>query len=360
MKRAREFLFLVALLVSALAILSGGRTAATGAVFVDNATVGGNTFTTASCFSRWWWDGVYRYRQRVTVTTGSAAVTSGYSVQLNLNHAQLVQQGKSLTSGDDLRLLYWNQGNCNWSELDRVLDDDSGWNNASTRIWFRTQAAISANSSDNNYYLYYGNNSATNPPANRLNVFLFHDDFPGSSIDTSKWTVTRGSATVSGGLLTLNANSSIWATSSYAFGGNTRWEARIQLSTNTVAYFNYWGASNQNGYDDDYITFWTDASKHFAENSASGLGGATNVTFSANTPTSFHIYIFNREGTSNVRYFQDTTQVANITTGIPTANLRVFVWNDNSTQTQRYDWVRVRHYVNPEPSTALGAEEPAP
>lgn len=50
MKRAREFLFLVALLVSALAILPGGRTATTGAIFVDNAPVGGNTFTTAASF----------------------------------------------------------------------------------------------------------------------------------------------------------------------------------------------------------------------------------------------------------------------------------------------------------------------
>ena len=50
MKRARDFLLLVALLVSALAILPGGRTAATGAIFVDNATVGGNTFTTAASF----------------------------------------------------------------------------------------------------------------------------------------------------------------------------------------------------------------------------------------------------------------------------------------------------------------------
>jgi hypothetical protein len=41
---------------------------------------------------------------------------------------------------------------------------------------------------------------------------------------------------------------------------------------------------------------------------------------------------------------------------VPTSNLRVFNWNDNATDSQTYDWVRVRRYVSPEPTTSLGAE----
>ncbi len=297
-----------------------------------------------------WWNSSWTYRQRITVTTRSAAASTGYALPLTVDHASLIAAGKSLANGDDVRVVYWN--GTSWTELDRVLDDTSAWNTATTEIWFRTQAAIAANASSTNYYLYYGNTAAGAPPANPLNVFLFHDNFAGASVDTSKWTITQGTATVSGGVLTLNRRSSIWANPPYASATDTAWEARAQLSTSTARFFNYWGASDQVGYAGNYITFRTDNASHYAEN---GIPGTfTNTTFTANTPTSFHIYTFTREGTAGVRYFQDATQVAYLTTNVPSANLQVFVWNNTPNQTQQYNWVRVRPYVTPEPTTSFG------
>ena len=304
-----------------------------------------------------WWDCNYEFRKKITITAGSASVTSGYSVKLTFDHAALVAAGQSQADGDDIRILYWN-GSA-WVQLDRVLDipdenEGSSWNSASTTIWFRTQAAIGASASDDNYYLYYGNASATSPPANALNVFLFHDDFPGSSINTSKWTVTRGTVSVSNGELTLNVNSSIWATASYAFGTATRWEARVRLGAATVQYFNYWAASDADGFTGNWIKFRTTSTAHEAQTDAAAT---TTTTITVSSATSYRIYAFNREGTSNVRFYQDTTEKANHTTNIPTVNLRPFAWSENGTNTQRYDWVRVRRYVSPEPTTALGSEE---
>jgi len=171
-----------------------------------------------------------------------------------------------------------------------VLDPSSSWNTGSTKIWFKTQAAISANSSDENYYLYHGNASAGSPPADGLNVYLFHDDFPGSAVDTSKWTVTRGTATVSSGILTLNSGGSIWATPTYGFGVNTRWEARTQLGGDgSEDYFDYWAATDQDGFIGDWIVFWTTATNHYAETDATG-NESTPITVS--TPTSYHVYAF--------------------------------------------------------------------
>ena len=51
-----------------------------------------------------------------------------------------------------MRVVYWNGGG--WVELDRRLDDQSGWNNARTMLWFRTQAALGALATDDNYYIY--------------------------------------------------------------------------------------------------------------------------------------------------------------------------------------------------------------
>ena len=40
----------------------------------------------------------------------------------------MVFAAQSLASGDDVRVAYWNGSG--WIELDRLLDDESAWNNA--------------------------------------------------------------------------------------------------------------------------------------------------------------------------------------------------------------------------------------
>ena len=116
---------------------------------------------------------------------------TGYSVDVALNHASLVTAGKSLASGNDVRIVYWN--GAAWVELDRVLDTASSWNNATTTLWFKTQAAIGTNTFDDNYYIYYGNSAAGAPPANADNIFLMFDDFNGAALDGTNWTVPNGS-----------------------------------------------------------------------------------------------------------------------------------------------------------------------
>ena len=121
-----------------------------------------------------WWDLSYGYRQPVTITNNSASIlASGYSVSLSLDHFSLVEAGKSLANGNDVRIVYWN-GSTN-VELDRV--SKSGWNSSGTgtRIWFRTQADIAE--SDNNYFVYYGKITAGSPPADRKKIYEFFDDF---------------------------------------------------------------------------------------------------------------------------------------------------------------------------------------
>src|SRR5437870_3924489 len=307
-----------------------------------------------------WWSMSYPFREKITVTAGTAAPASGYSVAVTFGHATLVTAGKSLPSGDDLRVAYWNGST--WVELDRLLDEASSWNNASTKVWFKTQAAIGASASDDDYYLYYGNASAGAPPANGMKVYLFYDDFSGTAIDTSKWTVTRGTTSVSGGILTVNPASSIWAQPTYAVGTDTRWEASIQLGGDGAELsFNFHAARDldTNPSTGNWIILWSDATSHNAENSkASTLtdsGGFTDTT-----PTLFHTYVMNREGTTGVRYFQDATQRALLTTNVPTVSLRPYAFADagtGATMWQKYDWWKVRQYVTPEPTSAIAAEE---
>src|SRR5207245_6246376 len=99
------------------------------------------------------WSADYDYREPITVTAVNA-VASGYAVALTFNHAALVTLGKSLASGDDVRVRYWN--GTSMAELDRVLDPvvspTSGWNHTATKIWFRLQAPIAAAGTDNTHY----------------------------------------------------------------------------------------------------------------------------------------------------------------------------------------------------------------
>ena len=124
------------------------------------------------------WKDNWDYRKQVTVSA-SDAVSAGYAVALTFDHAALVTAGKSLASGDDVRIRYWNGSKM--IGLDRVLDPTSGWNRTNTIIWFPLQAAIAASGTNANYYLYYGNLSAGSPPANGDNVFLDYED--GTTLD---------------------------------------------------------------------------------------------------------------------------------------------------------------------------------
>jgi hypothetical protein len=157
-----------------------------------------------------WWSASYDHRFEVAVLASSSAVPSGYSVSVTLDHAALVTAGRSLASGNDVRIAKWN-GSA-WTELDRVLDRSSSWNDVSTKLWFRTTTSISASTVDTNYYVYYGNSGAGSPPANAKNVYDVWDDFSGGVIDTSTWyTMNTTGVTISqtGGELRLSGTNTV-------------------------------------------------------------------------------------------------------------------------------------------------------
>jgi type II secretory pathway pseudopilin PulG len=116
----------------------------------------------------------YAYRRRITASAPLLGAPAGYSVSVVFDHAALVAAGRSLASGDDVRILYWN--GTTWIELDRVKDVPTAWNTTTTRLWFRLQAAIPLLGSDNNYYLHYGDVALPPPPANGDYVFLDYED----------------------------------------------------------------------------------------------------------------------------------------------------------------------------------------
>lgn len=150
-----------------------------------------------------WWNPQYGYRQLITITNNEAStLPAGYSVEVTLDTASLVSAGKMLSDCSDLRIAYLHGSS--WVELDR---DVINGGTSATQVWFKTQAAIGASpSADSNYYVYYGNPSASNPPANKSNVYLWFDDFnrPDETDITSEAAYSKtngGSWSIEGGML---------------------------------------------------------------------------------------------------------------------------------------------------------------
>ncbi len=126
-----------------------------------------------------WWDPAYTFRQRIDVDTGVAAAPDEYSVPLTLDHAALVSSGLSRADGTDLRVLRWD--GATWTELDRVLDDASLWDQVTTTLWFRTADPIAATSTST-YWLYFGNDTPAATLADPENVWLLTEDFESGTL----------------------------------------------------------------------------------------------------------------------------------------------------------------------------------
>ncbi|MGI9611170.1 MAG: signal peptidase I, partial [Acidimicrobiia bacterium] len=126
-----------------------------------------------------WADPLTPFRQRIDITAGGVDAPNGYTTPLTLDHSSLVSTGLALANGDDARI--WRYDGTSWTELDRVLDETSSWNNASTTVWFRTQESITANDRIS-YWLYFGN--PTPPPVldDPSKVWLLREGFEGGTL----------------------------------------------------------------------------------------------------------------------------------------------------------------------------------
>jgi hypothetical protein len=335
----------------------------------------------------------------VTVTTGAAAVDAGYSASLTFDHASLVLGGKALANGNDLRLYHWS--GAVWTELDRALDPLSAWDNANTTIWFSLADPIGASSSDGNYYLFYGNASAGSPPDDWANVFLMGDDFDDGSLTSAVNTSTSGTASVSeaGGEAFINLganeltdsgiivyNTAIASDRQFAIrhktrvlsgGGVSNPELKaigIQESAGVAAVDT---SANENPRRRiiDFHRIDTLAQVYYFDGPGSanywdGAAWQPGNGFWGNLPLdTYYIHELISDGTDWFVRISDsggtpitTTDPIAWSTMYDTGDPIWFYWGEIYTDfyygDQRSDWVYLRDYVDPEPTSAVGAEEP--
>lgn len=150
-----------------------------------------------------WWNDNWLRRLPITLIS-DVDVPEGTQVSVVVDHAAMLAAGLAQRSGDDLRIV-----TVDGVELPRVLDDDSSFESATTRIWFRTSVSLTAGVESNDHLLYYGNATAGAPPADPDQVFELHDSFDGLAVDPKL--LIQGTPSLQGGQLNLGPGSSIYS-----------------------------------------------------------------------------------------------------------------------------------------------------
>lgn len=147
-----------------------------------------------------WFDTNSVCRKNISLTSTNSIPIGAY-VTYTLDHASLVNNGKSLASGNDLRVVYGKTQ----TEISRSLKTGSTWNSATTKIVFQAQAAIAANAVDNDYFFYYCNPAATTPTVSVSDspIPMTYNVGPYNEATTS-W-ITKVSKTIM-----INSTSEVW------------------------------------------------------------------------------------------------------------------------------------------------------
>lgn len=351
-------------------------------VILQSGTAGTSTIYTNSTSAKVnvaaptnWWDLNYGYRKQISVVNDAVStLSSGYSVCLTIDTALLVSEGKMLSSGNDLRIAYWNGSG--WTELDRDLID---MGTTSTQVWFKTQAAIEASGSDSSYYMYYGYSGAVNPPANKSNVYIWFDDFSTNTLDNydqAKWVDIHGNGYVPPTYDAVNERVwfdtgdnyasdmypkgvveadflmevDFWANGSYPYDATIALVGRLENpgTSSTHYYLDF----SHGQYDSPGITVdsWING-----ERSNTVYSEPSDYYWSFDTVHTFRYAIFG--STHKFWWNSDISQPPNVTATdslhtaagrIGLAPAQVRGWWDN---------FKIRKYIEPEPSTYAGSEE---
>lgn len=293
-----------------------------------------------------WWNADYAFRRRITVTAGTAAVPAGYSVPITFNHQAMVQAGRARADGADVRLVYVEGGR--GAELNRVVDPERGWNQVDTTVWVALPPSVPAGETFAELWLYSGAAQPGPPPEDPAAVFVLFDDFDGTAL-SPLWQSTQGTAIVAGGTLTLGPGTSLLGPapqSENAAGLIVQTRLRFadaQLSGTSV----YLGLAWTRDLAMGGPGFLAREGVHYYG------GGAELQPYMPDTPTASHTYSIGWPDALTLAFYQDDTGVGR-SAPTPGTVINPGLSLINGSQSNfEYQWLRVRRYVEPEPTVSV-------
>lgn len=323
-------------------------------------------------------DGTWRELELSLIDSATQSAPIGYSMQLYFDHSNLVQAGAN-PDGEDLAVVFV-QGGKGYA-IDRMLDPGYRWNHTATRIWFPLQQPLAPGQrSSGEYYLVIGS-SQFSPKASPDGVFLQHDDFQPPQLDPGKWTLeTHGLGSSSHSFdsegLKLSAFSSSANLESISL--KSRWSGRIN---GVLAELRLRFPNPVNAVCNQFVPMAFETSSDDRIRHGLSLRGGDWLSTHMREGQSEPQYVAApgfTHGTEWTRYsiawldvrqfgWQDTTEHLNRSSqGFPVTtpdaeNLHLRVQsgaspgacNAGSASEIGIDWIWIRHYQLPEPTTVL-------
>ena len=302
------------------------------------------------------------YKKPITIdNTQNSNTLTDYQVLVNLDTQSLISQGKMrsdcrnirfIDSDDSTLLNYW---------------IESGCNSANTKIWVKVPFIPAG--STKTIYVYYGNPNATSL-SNGDATFDFFDDFLGTSLDTSKWQVVNsgsGSYSLSNGEITIASGGDWWDTSDTSlyiiskasFPYNYIAETKVTGNSYNL-HQRIFGLRASSATNSRMFVFLVDYDASHITHVYRDSDGAYANWYGENTgvlrPSFPFILKFVRVGDTVYGYVNNN--LANSRT-VANWGLNYVALTDThvTTETNKFDWIRVRKYASPEPSTSVGNEE---
>lgn len=302
-------------------------------------------------------------REILTVTNGNNTVLSNHVVRLDVSYRPFMQpdfEDVRFTESDGLtELSYW---------LEKKTD------NTTATFWIKVPS-MNANSATS-MYMYYGNDNATTT-SNVSNVFLFGDDFSGSSLKTG-WTeisINGGrTGTFSNGQWTKTCSGECdwWSFTPLDAGAmvnfpilsdesDRTWEAVTLLSSGSSSGNKHYGLALYNTPTNGQIFGYYPAGNQYVANKMIAPTSICTINSSGSAvPVYFKIAKTTANGLTNTNtfvlsYSLDGTSWSSCatTTGIMSqVGLFVKDW-DSTISTASFDYFYIRPYASSEPTTAL-------
>ena len=303
-----------------------------------------------------WWDTNWHYRKAITITNGGSAQTD---FQVLIDDIDTSDTSKFLGSCQDIRFT-----SVNGESIDYWIE--SGCGTASTDIWIKVSSVPAGTST---IYMYYGNPNVSAVQSG-TNTFEFFDDFDGSAVDTSKWSVYVGSPTVASSLVSFDSS-----TDSGIKSLNTSWlgngsysletRQRVVSGSNT---FNFgvsdgFDGGEPNSDDEDLQLCLTCGNIEWRFRDYNEVNYCSLTKDTENVWRITKIAYIN--GTSALaKNLADTrsseTKTCFTSTNLPTMTGFNTIHFRSASKTADVDWIFVRKYVATEPTVALQSEEKGP
>jgi len=301
-----------------------------------------------------WLDG-WTYRKMHVINAQEGAGTN-YQVKITVHYGSGTDSGadvylneKCKTDFGDIRFT----DNDQETELDCWMENKTDSDNAI----FWVEVSDNLNNSDVTIYTCYGNTDAITT-SNGLNTFPFFEDFLGSVVNTSDWSVV-GSPSVSSSICTVATTSGIeYIQSKTSFSKPLRLRANLKWADYGDEIFSLNSAS-------EYTRIWRST---YGGDRARIMRTATSGG-STETPRSWTFNSFiNQEITwtaARVKYYSEDVHKTTHTVFVPNADMPIrfyVVSGDGNPPVQiEIDWVFIANFFDPEPSHgSWGSQETIP